>query len=146
MSKRAKKARPVRAERRLRDRKDFLRTKYAGHSFTPAEYRAKQRRSYSTKGLRQPRKEWGRYFWYSPQSPKFTGERGWRCDTRGCQNHGYGPMLRTIVWKQHFRGVSFACEPCMVRRLGRPLNRNDLRNCPMNLIHPAFDLDLKLSS
>jgi hypothetical protein len=131
-----------------KQRKDFLRIKYKNYPLNKPEQRARRRRHHSLwnapRGLRQPRREWSQYAAFVPDF-YVTGESGWRCDTRGCQNHGYGPMLRSIVWNRHFAGVSFACEPCMVRRLGRPLGPRDLRNCLMNLVHPAYDPDLRLS-
>lgn len=72
-------------------------------------------------------------------TPPIDRTKGFQCGVdKQCLNHGYGPMLRTIVWDQHFKGLRFACEPCMRRTLGRPLGPYDLRDCKMNHYHPAF--------
>jgi hypothetical protein len=140
-----KKARPIR-RRVVRDAKDFMQIKFKGRSRSRPAVMAYRRRHHSKhnppRGLRQPRTEWSCPAYALIE--RYTGESGFRCDTRGCQNHGFGPMLRTMIWKRHFAGRQFQCEPCMVRVLGRPLNRYDLRSCPMNLCHPAFDVSLEI--
>lgn len=143
--KKVKKPKPI---RRLvvKQRKDFIRIKYGDRDFTTPGVISFRRQHHSKfnppRGLRQPRTEWSQPFYAHIE--RCTGESGFRCDTRGCQNHGFGPMLRSMVWKRHFAGRQFQCEPCMVRRLGRPLNRYDLRDCPMNMCHPAFDPSLEI--
>lgn len=129
--------------------KDFLKIKYPGQFMFPGQRLRKSQQRHSAwvppRILRNPpmrHRDRGRYADSAPTP--FVGT-GWRCDTPHCQNRGYGPMLRDILWQRKFHGVSFMCEPCMVRRLGRPLGPYDLRNCLMNLAHPAFDLDLKVS-
>jgi predicted phage-related endonuclease len=73
------------------------------------------------------------------------------CD---CGGNGWGPMLTTETWEKvepSFetpyklasqpnlqRWGKFLCEDCVSRRLDRPLNGDDLRDCPMNYMHPAY--------
>lgn len=76
-------------------------------------------------------------------------------------------MLRAPVWKSieptvstfsfevhNYHGENiwvaiphkFLCEPCMTKRLSRSIEWFDLRQCLMNLTHPAYDaLAIKLS-
>lgn len=61
-------------------------------------------------------------------------------DCGGC---GWGPMLEPCVWEKIVpRGQNhrryFLCQPCMEKRLGRKLVGNDLRDCPMNYLHPLW--------
>lgn len=61
----------------------------------------------------------------------------------GCGGNGWGPMLRAIVWRKvchpSMGGLGFfLCEPCIEKRLGRPLLGTDLRDCPMNRLHRKY--------
>lgn len=75
------------------------------------------------------------------------------CD---CFGPGWGPMLQTKVWKSIEPNVSvfefipkdvplpvvyprkYLCEPCIEKRLGHPVTSDELRDCPMNIGHPAY--------
>jgi hypothetical protein len=66
------------------------------------------------------------------------------CDM--CDDPGWGPMLKDEVWikiqakeRKLSIGDGFLCEPCMVKRLGRPLVAADLAPVPMNALHPLFN-------
>jgi len=68
-------------------------------------------------------------------------------DTRSpcadCGGHGYGYMLRDSLWVLVNRGSrdGFLCLPCVERRLGRPLRRDDFTDVPINApIFYVFDL------
>lgn len=64
---------------------------------------------------------------------------GCTCSSFGCMNEGWGPMLTTKVWKQIAKPKEiFLCEPCVRKRLGRPIVGSDLRDCPMNHDHPQY--------
>lgn len=131
--------------------KDFITIKFSSYSRTKSLFNAKLQRHHSARthrGMRgvllEPRLA-HRSEKYERYVPAVFDRETWQCDTRHCQNVGYGPVLRNIVWNKRFQGVNFMCEPCMMRRLGRPIGPYDLRNCPMNIRHPAFVFDMHLS-
>ncbi len=62
-----------------------------------------------------------------------------------CSGPGWGPMLTSELWFRivdHLPFVAsfgfFLCQPCMEKRIGRPLAKGDLRDCPMNHGHPMY--------
>lgn len=73
------------------------------------------------------------------------------CD---CWGDGWGPMLRSEVWRKIepqvqtlyfvrsqpnlYRWGKFLCEPCVEKRLGGPVCSYHLRDCPMNSNHPNY--------
>lgn len=148
MAKKYKTVRPVKAERRLKDRKDFFRAKFGNQSRTHGlfvrRWRAMRRdgRRFVMPGhwnLTDRQVENMYYSLVSMNEPPPDRINAWKCDTVNCINNGYGPMLRTVVWNAHFgRDAQFQCLRCIMKKLGRPIGPRDLRDCRMNEWHPAF--------
>lgn len=66
------------------------------------------------------------------------GELMRRWESRGpcaCGSKDLGPLLKDAVWRSISRfKAEIMCEPCMVRRLGRPLTEDDLKDVPWNYL------------
>lgn len=58
------------------------------------------------------------------------------CDD--CKGPGWGPMLTEMLWTSIVPEREYLCESCIKKLLGRDLRPGDLRDCPMNVFHPAY--------
>lgn len=41
-------------------------------------------------------------------------------------------MVKNEIWKKYGAGKFWLCRPCLEKRMGRKLNRNDYKNCVLN--------------
>lgn len=62
-----------------------------------------------------------------------------------CKGPGWGPMLVTDTWAEimefymlHSEREVLLCQRCMEVILKRPLTTYDIRDCPMNGLHPLY--------
>lgn len=58
-----------------------------------------------------------------------------------CGGDGWGPMLTVEMWyavTDPEEDEAYLCEECMSDRKGCDLESEDLRDCPLNYLHPLY--------
>ena len=59
-----------------------------------------------------------------------------RCKCKDCKGQGYGAVVQDHIWKLTGAKRGFLCVPCIERRIGFKLTKDDLVLCNLTLSDP----------